>query len=78
MTREEFYTKYKDVRFHLSSYYKYVFTFKGEYEGNPIFVGVGGNSDAIYREGFSVDSSESLESLQPFEGECGEDFFYDY
>ena len=36
MTREEFYEKYKDVDFYFSSYYKYTFTFVGEYKGEYI------------------------------------------
>ena len=31
MTREEFYEKYKDVKFFFSWYNKYTFTFVGEY-----------------------------------------------
>ena len=78
MTREEFYAKYKDVKFKFSSYYKYTFHFVGEYEGKSIDVGVGGNSEQIYRFEVSSDCTESLESLQPYEGTCGEDSFYDY
>ena len=48
MTREEFYEKYKDVDFYFSSYYRYTFTFVGEYEGEYISIGVGGQSDDIY------------------------------
>lgn len=78
MTREEFYEKYRNVEFKFSSYYKYTFNFVGEYEGKSVMVGVGGNSDEIYKFEVSSDCSESLESLQPYEGICGEDSFYDY
>jgi hypothetical protein len=78
MTSEEFYEKYKDVSFKLHSYYKYTFTFTGDYNGEVVTVEVGGNSDDIYREEFSIDCKETIQSLQPFSGECGEDSFYDY
>lgn len=78
MTREEFYEKYKDVEFKFSSYYKYTFKFIGEYEGCTVTVGVGGHSGEIYRFEVSSDEIESIESLQPYEGVCGEDSFYDY
>ena len=48
MTRQEFYEKYKDVEFTLNGYNKYVFTFVGDYNGQTVYVGVGGNSDSIY------------------------------
>lgn len=78
MTREEFYEKYRNVEFKFSSYYKYTFNFVGEYEGKSVMVGVGGGSGEIYPFEVVVDCLESIESLQPFEGVCGEDGFYDY
>lgn len=78
MTCEEFYEKYKDVDFYFSSYYKYTFTFVGEYQGEFISIGVGGQSDDIYRFEVVSDRKESILSLQPYEGTCGEDSFYDF
>lgn len=78
MTRQEFYDKYKDVDFYFSSYYKYTFTFVGEYEGKTVSIGVGGTSDEIYRFEVSSDCRESILELQPYEGTCGEDEFYDF
>lgn len=78
MTRQEFYEKYKDVEFTLNGYNKYVFTFVGDYNGQTVYVGVGGNSDSIYHYEFAIDCKESIESLEPFEGQCGDDSFYDY
>ena len=78
MTRQEFYEKYKGVEFYFSSYYKYTFTFVGEYEGNQVSIGVGGNSDEIYRFEVAKDSCQNILSLQPYEGFCGEDNFYDF
>ncbi len=78
MTRQEFYDKYKEVDFTFESYYKYTFNFVGEYEGKTVMIGVGGGSGDIYRFEVTVGCSESIESLQPYEGVCGEDSFYDY
>lgn len=78
MTRQEFYDKYKDVDFYFSSYYKYTFTFVGEYEGKTVSIGVGGTSDEIYRFEVSSDCRENILELQPYEGTCGEDDFYDF
>lgn len=78
MTREEFYEKYRDVKFKFSSYYKYTFSFVGEYDGKTVTIGVGGGSDEICSFEVEADCLESIESLQPFEGVCGEDCFYDY
>ena len=78
MTREEFYEKYKDVDFYFSSYYKYTFNFVGEYQGECISIGVGGQSDDIYRFEVSAGCKERIESLRPCEGACGEDSFYDF
>lgn len=78
MTRQEFYEKYKDVEFYFSSYYKYTFNFKGECNGEIVTIGVGGQSDEIYRLEVAVGCKESIEYLQPYEGVCGEDSFYDF
>lgn len=78
MTRQEFYEKYKDVDFYFSRYYKYTFTFTGDYEGKEVSIGVGGNSDEIYRFEVDKDICENILDLQPYEGDCGEDSFYDY
>ena len=78
MTRQEFYDKYKEVDFTFKSYYKYTFTFVGEYEGKAVTIGVGGESDDVYRFEVTVGCNGSIESLQPYEGMCGDDSFYDY
>lgn len=78
MTKQKFYEKYKDVDFYFSHYYKYTFTFKGDYEGKEVFIGVGGNSDEIYRFEVGKDVCENILNLQPYEGVCGEDSFYDW
>lgn len=78
MTREEFYEKYKDVEFYFKSYWKYTFTYVGEYEGKVVGIGVGGNSDDIYRHDVCVGEPERIHSLQPYEGICEDDEFYDF
>ena len=41
--------EYADVELTFSSYYKYAFYYKGTYDYHTIIMGVGGNSDDIYR-----------------------------
>ena len=78
LTRAEFYEKYKEVEFTFESYYKYTFTFIGHYEGKVVTIGVGGHSDEIYKFEVAVGCKESILDLQPYEGLCGEDSFYDF
>jgi len=84
ITRDEFLSRYGDVKVKFESYYKYVFSFSGKLEdGKIISVGLGGNSDDIYREEVSADDERTVSQLQPFMGsvfESGEevDSFYDY
>ena len=78
MNREDFYEKYKDVKFVFDSYYKYTFTFVGEHAGESVRVEVGGNHNDIYRMEVDEGCVETIHSLQPYSGICGEDSFYDY
>lgn len=78
LTRAEFYEKYKDVGFTFETYSKYTFTFIGHYEGKIVTIGVGGSSDDIYRFEVAVGCEENILDLQPYEGLCGEDSFYDF
>jgi len=78
LTRAEFYEKYKDVRFTFETYSKYTFTFIGHYKGKVVTIGVGGQSDEIYSFEVAVGFEESILDLQPYEGLCGEDSFYDF
>ena len=43
-------------QFVFTSYYKYSFGFKGEFNGKSIYVSVGGGADDIYR--FDVDAGK--------------------
>lgn len=59
MTREEMLQKYGDVVVKFSSYYKYTFYYAADLpDGGRILVGVGGNSDYIYR--FNVVNDEAM------------------
>ena len=40
---------YGEAKVVFTSYYKYSFSFRGEFNGNSIYVSVGGNADDIYR-----------------------------
>lgn len=85
MTREEFYTKYGDVKVKFDFYYKYVFHYIGILEGG-LFLNCqyGGNNEAIYRHAVRAGCEETVRSLQPITGYIvnlkGEevDSFYDY
>ena len=78
MTREEFYTKYGDVKVKFNGYWKYTFVYKGEVNGEPISIQVGGTSDAIYRFDVVADRIETVAELQPYSGRCGDDGFYGF
>jgi len=78
MTRAEFLKKYGHVEVEFQSYYKFSFTFAGEVDGEPITVSVGGNADEIYRLEVAEGCKETIASLDPYMGQCGEDELYDY
>ena len=79
MNRSEFYEKYKDVDFYLSSYYKYTFNFTSVYKEHSVNILVGGNSEDMYRESFVIGEKETIMELQPYGGNSSNgDSFYDY
>ena len=45
---------------------------------NEVWKDVIGQSDDIYCFEVSTGCKETIESLQPYEGTCGEDSFYDF
>lgn len=49
LTIEQFKYKFGDAKVVFSYYYKYSFSFKGEFEGNKIYINVGGDHNDIYR-----------------------------
>lgn len=68
MTKQEFMNKYGDVEVKFSSYYKYTFTFTGEFDGGVVIVDVGGDSSDIYRMEVCSGLSESVGGLDPCYG----------
>jgi hypothetical protein len=68
MTKQEFMDKYGDVEVKFSSYYKYTFTFIGEFDGGVVLVEVGGGSSDIYRMEVCSGLSESVRGLDPYSG----------
>lgn len=78
LTREEFLKKYGEVEVKFSYYYKYEFVFKGEVDGSPIAVSIGGSADGIYGMDVSFDETSTVSALMPYKGECGEDNFFDF
>lgn len=56
ISEERFMELYGDVKVVFQSYYKYSFSFLGEFDGKTIYIRVGGNPDDIYR--FDVTSGK--------------------
>ena len=84
MTRQEFYEKYGSVKVKFSSYYKYKFNYMATLpDGKVLTCRYGGDSHDIYRHEVNVNSEETVNSLQPYEGVVIQDGkevegFYDY
>ena len=49
LNEKEFLKMYGEATVVFTSYYKYPFSFRGEFNGKSIYVSVGGNADDIYR-----------------------------
>ena len=49
LTEEQFNEQYGEAKVVFAYYYKYSFSFVGEFEGKKINISVGGNADDIYR-----------------------------
>ena len=56
LNEKEFLEIYGEAKVVFTSYYKYSFSFRGEFNGKSIYVSVGGNADDIYR--FDVDAGK--------------------
>lgn len=56
LNEKEFLELYGEAKVVFTSYYKYSFSFRGEFNGKSIYVSVGGNADDIYR--FDVDAGK--------------------
>jgi len=63
LTEQEFLDKYGEALVCFRSYYKYSFSFFGEFEGKRIEVSVGGSSDDIYRFEVSHDKKYAIKDL---------------
>ena len=76
---EEFYEKYKDVKFKFLSYYKFTFTYRGfTDDGEEVKVGIGGTAEDIYRERVNIDDVYGIVELQPYQGESDSVTFYNF
>jgi len=49
LNEKEFLEMYGEAKVVFTSYYKYSFSFRGEFNGKSMYVSVGGNADDIYR-----------------------------
>ena len=56
LNEKEFLELYGEAKVVFTSYYKYSFSFRGEFNGKSIYVSVGGSADDIYR--FDVDAGK--------------------
>lgn len=70
LTKDEFIEKYGDVMLTFSSYMKYIFVFKGEYENKTIYVNVGGTYHDIYRLNIESGVEYMVKNLDFFYGEA--------
>ena len=65
MTRQELDDRYGKVKVSFEEYYKFVFTFVGESDGDRIVAHVGGDAGEIYRE--QVDNEPvPISALMPY------------
>lgn len=84
MTKAEFYEKHGAVEVTFSSYYKFTFTYAAILpDGSRLTCRYGGNAEEIYRHEVVAGNTETVLSLQPFEGAVYKDgeqveSFYDY
>lgn len=81
LTKEEFIEKYPvEGGFKLCGFRDMSLEFEGVCTHNKkvVTIRMGGNSSALMGIEFYSDVAESYESAYPFEGQCGEDYFYEY
>ena len=58
-----FLEKYGSVEVKFVSYYKYSFTFAGEYDGKRVLVSIGGSADDIYKLSVTADEIYEVQQL---------------
>jgi len=63
LNEKEFLEMYGDAKVVFTSYYKYSFSFRGEFNGKSIYVSVGGNADDIYRFDVSAGKEVAVKDL---------------
>lgn len=59
LTEEQFMEQYGEAKVVFAYYYKYSFSFVGEFDGKKINISVGGNADDIYR--FDVEPNKEYQ-----------------
>ena len=64
LTKKEFLDVYGEARVVFTSYYKYSFSFRGEFNGKSIYVSVGGNADDIYRFDVTAGKEYAVKELE--------------
>lgn len=81
LTKQEFIDKYPvEGGFNLCGFRDMSLKFKGvcSTDQKPVIIFMGGNSSDLVGVEFCSEDAESYESVSPFEGQCGEDYFYEY
>jgi hypothetical protein len=63
LNEKEFLEIYGEAKVVFTSYYKYSFSFRGEFNGKSIYVSVGGNADDIYRIDIDADKEYAVKQL---------------
>jgi hypothetical protein len=63
LNEKEFLEVYGEAKVVFTSYYKYSFSFRGEFNGKSIYVSVGGNADDIYRFDVSAGKEVAVKEL---------------
>lgn len=69
LTKNEFYEKFKDVKFYFADYEKFTFHFEGKDEnGRVVRIGVGGGADEVYLIDIARDIPDNIYNLEPYYG----------
>lgn len=63
LNEKEFLEIYGEAKVVFTSYYKYSFSFRGEFNGKSIYVSAGGNADDIYRFDVDADKEYAVKQL---------------
>jgi len=63
LNKKEFLEMYGEAKVVFTSYYKYSFSFRGEFNGKSMYVSVGGNADDIYRFDVTAGKEYAIKEL---------------